>query len=199
MNRAHTHKEYQRQCLFEDFAMTLQAMQAPRVSSALERHKLRCCSPGQIDQTFVLYIALHSSMTQNILVVGTGAIGGFFASRFASVAGTNVSVVCRSNYNAVLNGGLRVTSPLFGDTTFRPTFTFANPDDARAHTQKQRLSWHWLLISTKVLPELGDPSQLLEGLVDKDSSIVLMQNGLGIEAPYHKRFPHSPIVSATTR
>lgn len=138
-------------------------------------------------------------MTTNILVVGTGAIGAFFASRFASITGTQVSVVCRSNYNAIAKDGVRLTSPLFGDTTFKPAYTFANTDDARNQKQQHKLSWHWLLVSTKVLPELGDPSQLLEGLVDRDSSIVLMQNGLGIEAPYHKRYPHNPVVSATTR
>lgn len=134
-----------------------------------------------------------------VLFVGTGAIGGFFASRLASVANIKVSTVCRSNYNAVRSNGIRVTSPLFSDTTFRPENVFASIDEAKSTKKEQNMSFDYFFISTKVLPELGDPSALLEGLVDQDSCIVLSQNGLGIEQPYRERFPKSTIISATTR
>ncbi|KAK5069232.1 hypothetical protein LTR51_008779 [Lithohypha guttulata] len=64
--------------------------------------------------------------------------------------------------------------------------------------KEQSLSWQYLLVATKVLPELGDASALLEGLVDRTTSIVVMQNGLAIEEPYWKRFPRNPIISAVT-
>lgn len=132
--------------------------------------------------------------SQNVLVVGTGAIGAFFASRLATLPSIRVSTICRSNYRAVLDDGIRLTSPLFGDTTFRPRHVFASPDEAR--TVKDR--WDWVFVATKVT---GDGTKLLEGLVKDDGqeSIVVCQNGLGIEAPYARRFPKSTIISAVTR
>lgn len=137
--------------------------------------------------------------SQHVLVVGTGAIGAFFASRLASVSGIKVSTICRSNFQAIKTGGIRVTSPLFGESTFQPHFTFASPEEARQATKEESLSWNYLLLATKVLPELGDASTLLEGLVGHDSSIVVMQNGLAIEEPYWKKFPCNPIISSVTR
>lgn len=133
---------------------------------------------------------------RNILVVGTGAIGGFYASRLSTVPGTRVSAICRSNYDAIKKNGLRVTSPIFGDTNFRPAYTFASPNEARETKKQENLSWNYLIITTKVL---GDPSALIEGLVDGDSGIVVFQNGLGVEEPYRQRFKQSHIISAVTR
>ncbi|KAK5085143.1 hypothetical protein LTR05_004422 [Lithohypha guttulata] len=135
---------------------------------------------------------------KQVLVVGAGAIGAFFAARLASVPGIKVSTLCRSNFSAIKSSGIKVTSPLFGETTFQPRFVFASPEEARKVMKEQSLSWQYLLVATKVLPELGDASALLEGLVDRTTSIVVMQNGLAIEEPYWKRFPRNPIISAVT-
>lgn len=133
--------------------------------------------------------------SHNILVVGTGAIGAFFASRLSLVSGVNVSVVCRSNYDAVKKEGIQVISPSLGDISFRPVQSFSSLREAANSKQ----SWDYVLVTTKVLPEMGDPGELLDGIADAKSSIVLVQNGLGIEQPYYQRFPRSPIISVTTR
>lgn len=133
-------------------------------------------------------------MPTRILLVGAGAIGAFYGSRLATVADTAVSALCRSNYKAVKANGFRVTSPKYSETVFRPEYTFANPTEAR----EAGLSWDYLLVATKALPDVSDDSALLEGLVGPQTSIVLVQNGLGVEAPYQKRFPASTILSAVT-
>lgn len=91
--------------------------------------------------------------------------------------------------------GIQVISPSLGDVSFRPVQAFSSLSEAASSNQ----SWDYVLVTTKVLPEMGDPSELLEGIADEKSSIVLVQNGLGIEQPYHQRFPRSPIISVTTR
>lgn len=133
-------------------------------------------------------------MSANVLIVGAGAIGAFYASRIAQVAGAAVSVICRSNYKAVKANGFQVTSPQYGDYTFVPANTFANPEEAR----KSGLKWDFIVVSTKALPDVSDDSTILEGLVSNNTAIVLIQNGLGVEAPYAKRFPHAVICSAVT-
>lgn len=133
-------------------------------------------------------------MPTNILIVGAGAIGAFYASRLALVPGLSVSVICRSNYKAVKADGFKVTSPQYGDYIFTPTHTFANPDEARA----SNTPWDYIVVSTKALPDVSDDSEILEGLVSANTAIVLIQNGLGVEAPYTTRFPGAAICSAVT-
>lgn len=44
------------------------------------------------------------------------------------------------------------------------------------------------MVSTKALPEISDDSKLLDGLVGAGTKILLIQNGLGVEVPYHERW-----------
>jgi 2-dehydropantoate 2-reductase len=134
-------------------------------------------------------------MTIRILIVGAGAVGAFYASRLAQVPDVQVSVICRSNYKAVAASGFSVSSPKYGDYTFTPTRTFANPKEAVAAD----ITWDYIVVSTKALPDVSDDSEILSGLVkDGHTAIVLIQNGLGVEEPYSKRFPNATILSAVT-
>jgi 2-dehydropantoate 2-reductase len=135
------------------------------------------------------------TMTIRVLIVGAGAVGAFYASRLAQVPDVQVSVICRSNYKAVAASGFSVSSPKYGDYTFTPSRTFANPKEAVA----ANITWDYIVVSTKALPDVSDDSEILSGLVKKrHTAIVLIQNGLGVEDPYSKRFPHATILSAVT-
>ncbi|TKA65177.1 hypothetical protein B0A55_09222 [Friedmanniomyces simplex] len=133
-------------------------------------------------------------MPVRVLLVGAGAIGSFYGSRLASAPHTLVSALCRSNYQAVKDAGFTITSPKFGNGAFRPEYTFGSPAEARQAPVK----FDYLLVATKALPDVSDDSSLLEGLVGEGTSIVLVQNGLGVEEPYRKRFPQACILSAVT-
>ncbi|KAK8196137.1 hypothetical protein M8818_007290 [Zalaria obscura] len=133
-------------------------------------------------------------MTVEILIFGAGAVGAFYGSRLANAPDTQVSVVCRSNYKAVKANGFTVKSPQYGDYTWSPTRTFASPEDAR----KSKTKWDYIVVSTKALPDVSDDSQQLEGLVGDGTGIVLIQNGLGVEGPYNRRFPKATVLSAVT-
>ena len=130
-------------------------------------------------------------MPTNVLIFGAGAIGAFYGSRIAQSENVRVSVVCRSNYNAVNANGFTIESANFGTYHWRPHKTFPKPEAARG-------SWEYIVVSTKALPDVSDDSALLEGLVQDGTKIVLIQNGLGVEEPYHKRFPRAHILSAVT-
>lgn len=129
-----------------------------------------------------------------ILIFGAGAIGAFYGSRLAQTENVNVSVVCRSNFNAVKAGGFSVTSPQFGDYKWTPTRTFPNAVEAR----KANIKWDYVVVSTKALPDVSDDSELLQGLISAGTAIVLIQNGLGVEEPYHARFPDAIVLGAVT-
>jgi 2-dehydropantoate 2-reductase len=92
----------------------------------------------------------------------------------------------------------------FGTYTFQPHAVF--PSVAAATTTTNPPSsinnngdgWDYIVVTTKALPDLSDDSALIAPLVGPRSCIVLIQNGVGVEAPYRARFPATPIVSAVT-
>jgi 2-dehydropantoate 2-reductase len=134
-------------------------------------------------------------MAIKILVVGAGAVGAFYGSRLAVAPNTEVSVICRSNYKAVSESGFSVTSPKYGSYTFTPHRTFADPKGAI----DSKIVWDYILVSTKALPDVSDDSEILVGLLkERHTSVVLVQNGLGVEDPYALRFPGVTILSAVT-
>lgn len=133
-------------------------------------------------------------MPTNILIVGAGAVGAFYASRLAQDPSTSISVICRSNYSVVVANGFSITSPTYGSYSFTPAHTFPNPKAA----VDAGIDWDFIVVSTKALPDVSDDSQILTGLVGGNTAIVLIQNGLGVEEPYTKRFPSTTILSAVT-
>lgn len=172
---------------------------AAEVASESSPGRLSSLSHAVCDGQNAISLSRHLTiMPTRILLVGAGAIGAFFASRLASVPNVVVSALCRSNYKAVKSNGFRITSSYYGDYTFRPEFTFSSPDEARRVKREKGLTWDYLLVTTKALPDVSDDSALLEGLVDQKSSIVLVQNGIGIEEPYHRRFSGNTILSGVT-
>ncbi|KAG8624230.1 hypothetical protein KVT40_009206 [Elsinoe batatas] len=128
-----------------------------------------------------------------ILIFGAGAVGAFYGALLARSSPSSpssssppplVSVVCRSNYPAVSRSGFHVTSPSHGTFTWRPAHVFSSPAEAR----KSGMHWDYVVIATKALPDQGDESALIEGLVGRGTGVVLVQNGLGVEGGYWRRF-----------
>jgi 2-dehydropantoate 2-reductase len=83
----------------------------------------------------------------------------------------------------------------FGDYTFTPASVFPSVAAASGPGTPE---WHYIIVTTKALPDRTDDSKLIAPLVGANSCIVLIQNGVGVEDPYRKRFPSTPIVSAVT-
>ena len=120
-----------------------------------------------------------------VLVLGGGAIGGFYGSKLAQ-GGANVSVVCRSNFEAVSTQGYTIKSP-WGDSTFFPEGVFRRVEDYKD-------SPDYIFISLKALPELKIPA-MIKDVVRAKTSIVLFQNGINIELEYLQAFPKIEIIS----
>ena len=131
-------------------------------------------------------------MPTEILLFGAGALGSFYASRLAQNPAVNVSCICRSNYHAVKAHGFKIRSNQFGDYSWKPTHVFSNAGEA----QQPQTRYDFIIVSTKALPDINDDSALLTHLVSSNTAILLIQNGLGIEEPYHSRFPNNTIISA---
>jgi 2-dehydropantoate 2-reductase len=66
------------------------------------------------------------------------------------------------------------------------------------HTTPPPDGWDYVVVTTKALPDRADDSTTIAPLVGPRTVIVLIQNGVGVEDPYRRRFPRAPIVSAVT-
>lgn len=103
-------------------------------------------------------------------VIGTGAIGGYYGAQLAA-AGHEVHFVARADLEAMRRDGLRVDSP-GGDVVLPDASVFASPDDVPTVDV--------VLLTTKTSP--GEPgTALVAPFIASGASVVLMQNGLGIE------------------
>lgn len=89
----------------------------------------------------------------------------------------------------------------FGAYHFVPDSVYP---DVEAAAQRER--WDFVVVTTKALPDTVDDSATIAPLVappDETSgfpgtTIVLIQNGVGVERAHRTRFPRNPIVSAVT-
>ncbi|KAK9900167.1 2-dehydropantoate 2-reductase [Cystobasidium minutum MCA 4210] len=132
----------------------------------------------------------------HVLICGTGAVGGFYGSRLhlpESNPPVLVSTVCRSNYNAVSANGLHMDTHSYGKYHFKPHAVYRNTSEA---SERQ---WDYVVVTTKALPDVLDDSELIQDVVTPGkTSIVLIQNGVGVEEPHRQRFSKNPILSAVT-
>ena len=127
------------------------------------------------------------SQSSTILIVGAGAIGAFFGSALAR-QGAQVSVVCRSDYAAVLRDGYRIRSPLLGDHQFRPHQVLREVADCKEPPD-------YLILTVKVLPGV-DRAALIRPAVGPRTVILLIENGIDIEAEIADAFPENELLSS---
>ncbi|PCM44395.1 ketopantoate reductase family protein [Marinobacter sp. ANT_B65] len=121
----------------------------------------------------------------SILIVGAGAIGGFYGA-ILKRAGCSVSTVLRSDYDAVKARGISITSPL-GDLSYKPDHVYRDgdlPDEAP----------DFLILCVKVLPGV-DRVALVAPWMGENTRLVLIENGLDIEKEMADAYPDNPLLS----
>jgi len=120
-----------------------------------------------------------------ILLIGTGAVGGYYGGRLAQ-GGAEVSLVCRRDYEVVKKQGIFLES-ILGDFLFKPKAVYKTVSEYQGYPD-------YLLVATKVLPEIKI-IDLIKEKVGPKTSIVLLQNGINIEAEIAQAFPNQEIIS----
>jgi 2-dehydropantoate 2-reductase len=123
----------------------------------------------------------------SILIVGAGAIGAFFGSALAQ-QGAKVSVVSRSDYATIARDGYRIRSALLGDHRFHPHSVLREVADCTTPPD-------YLLLTVKVLQGL-DRAALIRPAVGPRTVIVLIENGIDIEAEIANAFPDNELLSS---
>jgi len=121
-------------------------------------------------------------MNLRYAIIGTGAIGGYYGGRLAE-SGKVVDFLYNSEYEYVKEHGLRVDS-VAGDfcinliQAYRTTADMPQCDVAIVALKSTR---------NNMLPDMLRP------ILHKDTVIVLIQNGLGLEAELSEAYPNHAI------
>ncbi|KAM0694502.1 hypothetical protein Q7P36_004858 [Cladosporium allicinum] len=136
-----------------------------------------------------------SPMTPKVLVHGSGAIGAIYIY-ILQQSGCTVTAVCRSNYSAVKSNGFTINSDKFGkNIKVRPDQVVQSPAEAAS----QGLGpFDYVIVSTKALPgrkETSTPEIIGPAVTEGETTIVLIQNGIGIEDEYAAAFPKNILIS----
>lgn len=122
----------------------------------------------------------------SILIVGAGAVGALFGSALAR-QGAQVSVVCRSDFDIVKREGYDIVSPLLGNHRFHPQQVCREVADCPTPPD-------YLILTVKVLADV-DRAALIRPAVGPQTVIVLIENGIDIEAEIAAAFPDNELLS----
>ncbi|KAI2612764.1 6-phosphogluconate dehydrogenase C-terminal domain-like protein [Hypoxylon fragiforme] len=139
-----------------------------------------------------------------ILIFGTGSLGACYAWVLANAVGEhNVTAICRSNYDAVARDGFTIHSGLWGENLrFRPRVARSVEEAVLQLQQHQQQSddndglFDYVLVASKALPTVPSTASLIAPAVTPgQTTVVLIQNGIGIEDEYARAFPANPLLS----
>ena len=122
-----------------------------------------------------------------VLVIGAGAIGGFYGSLLAK-AGLRVAVLARNDYEHIKARGIDLTSETsLGEWHFAPDAVIR---DAGELTDRPDV----VMLCVKVLPSL-DRVELIRPALGPDSAIFLLSNGVEIEDAIAAALPEHELIS----
>ena len=117
-------------------------------------------------------------------VVGVGAIGGYYGARLQQ-AGFDVRFVARSDAEHLRRHGLRVDSPE-GDALL----------EVEVHTDASSVPASDVVVVAVKTTATSAVVPLVGQLADPPTTVVVMQNGLGVDAPFASASPGSTVLGA---
>lgn len=124
-------------------------------------------------------------MALKYAVIGSGAIGGYYGGKLAE-ANKDVHFLFHSDYDYVKENGLTVDS-INGDFKINPIKAYKDTKDM------PKVDVVLVCLKTTNNPLL---QKLLPPLIHKDTVVILIQNGLGMEEDLQNTFPDLQIIGA---
>ena len=122
----------------------------------------------------------------NALIVGSGAIGCLYASKLPQKK-VNINILCRSDYDYLLNNDITIIHPDRTTSQFKPAAILAK-------NSSNNTIFDYIIVCTKVI-DIQETISTIEPFYYEGSTIVLIQNGITIEKPYIEAFSNSELIS----
>lgn len=130
------------------------------------------------------YFFKTSKRIMKYAIIGTGAIGGFYGARLDK-AGFEVHFLLHTDYQYVVDHGLTIDS-------CDGNFTLPSPKVYDSTSEMPQCDV--VIVALKTTQNHLLPS-LLPPLLKPDTIILLIQNGIGVEADVQQLFPSQPIAA----
>lgn len=129
-----------------------------------------------------------------VLVIGLGGLGSLYAYLLKK-AGAHISIVARSNYEAVKqNGGMKFNSVTYGENEFIvPDALYGSVDSISKDEQ-----FDYIVCTNKALEPAKLPDQIEPAVKTNQTTIVLIQNGVGSELYMREKFPDNTIIATVS-
>jgi len=150
------------------------------------------CKPSYRRVAKFWYLALAVRFPKSIFyTVDTDtfnlAVGAVLGWRLAQNPRVRVSVVCRSNYEAVRRNGITTRTAIWGAGHFQPARVSRSPFELR------HVSFDYIVCANKATASSTYGG--LSSVVSKKTVLVSAQNGVGVEAPLQRCYPEHTILS----
>ncbi|AWU75672.1 uncharacterized protein C5L36_0B09130 [Pichia kudriavzevii] len=133
------------------------------------------------------------TITPNILLVGPGGVGAIVAYGLQYTGKAVLSVVVRGDYEKVSKDGFEIKSPHYGHVkSWKPVNVYPTIDAAAKNSK----FYDYVVISTKNLPDITKLEDMVEPVITPaKTTIVLVQNGFGIDRPFISKYPKNICLS----
>lgn len=127
-----------------------------------------------------------------IVLVGSGGVGSIAAYALDLNDSVELTTVIRSDYDTVMEKGFRIESVDYGNIDlWRPKHVVKSVEDAAQHGP-----FDYVVVVTKNTPDIVKVEDIIAPVVTpKQSTVVLIQNGIEIGAPLIERFPENIVLS----
>ncbi|PWY74316.1 ketopantoate reductase family protein [Aspergillus heteromorphus CBS 117.55] len=125
-----------------------------------------------------------------VVLYGLGAIGSFYAFVLQRSDRVRLTVIARSNYQAVKENGILLKSANHGEHRFHPDRVLRSPSELTHPAD--------YLVCTNKAIDTDTVVQSLSPAINADTTIVIIQNGVGNEDPFRAVYPSSTIISCVT-
>ena len=141
---------------------------------------------------------MSSKEKARVLLVGGGGVGAMACYALESGRRAEVTVVLRSNFEAVQRNGFQIDSIEHGNgiTGFRTTHIVNRVPNV---VQEGLQPYNYIIVSTKNIPDVRpNVLDVIEPAITSEATIVLLQNGLNIEKPIIERYPSNVVLSGVS-
>ncbi|GAV29798.1 hypothetical protein PMKS-003302 [Pichia membranifaciens] len=133
-------------------------------------------------------------MAPKILLIGIGGVGSI-AAYTLKANGAEVTAIARSSYDVLKEDGFTIESLDYGKIeNFKPDHVFKDVAEAA----KERGPFDYIVVTTKNIPDVAPVEKMIEKAYSKDTAIVLLENGVGIDRSMFKAYPDATIISGVT-
>ncbi|CUM66580.1 uncharacterized protein PRCAT00004249001 [Priceomyces carsonii] len=131
----------------------------------------------------------------NVLLVGLGGVGVIAGYTLERNKRTNLTVVVRSNTNEVKKKGFRIESVDYGIIeSYQPKSIVETVEDSVTDAP-----FDFIVVATKNIPDIVKVENIISSAITpKTTTIVLLQNGIGISDLLFSRFPENAVLSGVS-